>query len=100
MQQFEPGSLVHTRGRDWIVVPSEQEGLLNLRPLTVGAAEEAALFLGLERAVQPAVFPEPARERFVDAASLIALFSATRLSLRSGAAPSRSLGQISVVPRP
>ena len=100
MEQFEPGSLVRTRGRDWIVVPSEQEGLLHLRPVTVGGAEEAALFLDLERAVQSATFPEPSRERFGDAASLIALFNATRLSLRSGAAPFRSLGQISVIPRP
>ena len=100
MEQFEPGSLVRTRGRDSIVVPSEQEGLLHLRPVTVGGAEEAALFLDLERAVQSATFPEPNRERFGDAASLIALFNATRLSLRSGAAPFRSLGQISVIPRP
>jgi hypothetical protein len=42
--------------------------------------------------------PDPARPG--DATGVMTLFNAARLSLRSGAALSRSLGRISVTPRP
>jgi hypothetical protein len=42
----------------------------------------------------------PAAARPGDATGVMALFNAARLSLRSGAAPFRSLGRISVTPRP
>src|SRR5204863_2552486 len=45
-------------------------------------------------------FVLPGAARPGDATGVMALFNAARLSLRSGAAPFRSLGRISVTPRP
>lgn len=98
---YTPGSLVCARGRDWVVLPSSEPDVLRLRPLTVGHGEEVGLYLPLERAaVSPAIFSKPDPQTASDATGVTTLFDAARLSLRSGAAPFRSLGRISVVPRP
>ena len=49
--------------------------------------------------VQTATFPVPTVEDLSDAGSAHLLWQATRLTLREGAAPFRSLGRISVRPR-
>jgi superfamily II DNA or RNA helicase len=98
---FTPGSLVRARGRDWIVLPGREPGLLRLRPLTRGHANEVGIYLPLEgKQIASAQFESPAAERPGDATGVMALFDAARLNLRSGAAPFRSIGRISVVPRP
>jgi len=98
---FLPGSLVRARGRDWIVLPAREQGVLHLRPLTRGQVDEIGIYLPLEgRQVTTAEFEPPAATRPGDATGVMALFNAARLSLRSGAAPFRSLGRISVTPRP
>jgi superfamily II DNA or RNA helicase len=98
---FQPGSLVRARGRDWIVLPSREPSVLHLRPLTRGQVDEIGIYLPLEgRQVATAEFAPPAADRPGDATGVMALFNAARLSLRSGAAPFRSLGRISVTPRP
>jgi superfamily II DNA or RNA helicase len=92
---------VAARGRDWVVLPSDDPLVLYLRPLTGGEDETTALFLPLEGdAVQPATFPPPDPARAGDAAAGLLLRDAARLSLRSGAVPLRCLGRIAVVPRP
>jgi superfamily II DNA or RNA helicase len=59
------------------------------------------VFLPLESAnVKSAAFVDPEPRDAGDATGVMALFDAARLNLRSGAAPFRSLGRISVVPRP
>jgi SNF2 family DNA or RNA helicase len=98
---FSPGSLVRARGRDWIVLPAREPSVLHLRPLTRGQADEIGIYLPLEgRNVAPSEFAPPLAERPGDATGVMTLFDAARLSLRSGAAPFRSLGRISVTPRP
>jgi superfamily II DNA or RNA helicase len=98
---FSPGSLVRARGRDWIVLPQQDDGVLRLRPLTRAQAEEIGIYLPLEgRQITSAEFVPPEAARPGDATGVMALFNAARLSLRSGAAPFRSLGRISVIPRP
>ena len=98
--QYSPGSLVNARGRDWVVLPSLEPEVLRLRPLTGGDGNEIGIFLPLERAaITPATFPAPEPQPG-DAAGSLLLFDAARLSLRSGATPFRSLGRLSVVPRP
>ena len=98
---FTPGSLVRARGRDWIVLPDREPGLLRLRPLTRGQADEVGIYLPLEgKQIASAEFEPPAAARPGDATGVMTLFNAARLNLRSGAAPFRSLGRISVVPRP
>ena len=101
MQHFSPGSLVKARGRDWIVLPESDPDVLRVRPLTSAHQAEEGLFLPLERDhIRPASFVDPDPARCGDATGVMTLFDAARLSLRSGAAPFRSLGRISVVPRP
>jgi len=98
---FSPGSLVRARGRDWIVLPSHGDGVLRLRPLTRAQAEEIGIYLPLEgKQVTSADFAPPPAAKPGDATGVMTLFDAARLSLRSGAAPFRSLGRISVTPRP
>ena len=101
MTEFTPGSLVAVRGRDWIVLPNDDRDVLRLRPLTSAQEAEEGVFLPLEGSqVKPAQFDWPNPNACGDASGVMALFDAARLSLRSGAAPFRSLGRISVVPRP
>jgi len=98
---YRPGAIVHARGRHWVVLPLREPGVLRLRPLTAAQAEEVGLYLPLERSrVKPSAFADPDPNASGDATGIMTLFDAARLGLRSGAAPFRSLGRISVVPRP
>lgn len=105
----QPGSVVRFRRREWIVLPGDDPGVVLLRPLT-GTTEDAlpihrqlADFLGYtlptER-IEPARFPLPDPTCLADAEAVRLLGQAMRLLLREGAAPFRSLGRISVRPRP
>ena len=96
--QWSAGSLVRARGRDWVALPAALPGLVRLKPLTGADHQEIGLFLPLERQVESASFPRPDPGSVADAAAARLLFDAARLSLRSGAAPFRSLGHISVTP--
>jgi hypothetical protein len=101
MAQFEIGSIVHTRGREWVVLPSDEDEVLRLRPLGGIEAETCGIFLPLEgSAVRPASFapPDPAHAGDFVAGRL--LRDAARLTLRSGAGPFRSLGRLGIRPRP
>jgi superfamily II DNA or RNA helicase len=99
--RYRPGTIVHARGREWIVLPPREPEVLRLRPLTTAQGEEVGLFLPLEgERVRLARFADPEPVAGGDATGIITLFDAARLSLRSGAGPFRSLGRISVVPRP
>ena len=97
--QYTPGSLIHARGREWIVQPGSVPPLLRLRPLS-GAEEEGALIhIELEPSIESAHFPlpDPAREGGQGEAVLLA--DALRMALRRGAGPFRSFGNIAVEPR-
>jgi hypothetical protein len=98
--RWSAGSLVRAHGRDWVALPAAVPDLVRPRPLTGQDHQEIGLFLPLERQVEPASFPRPDPGSVADAAAARLLFDAARLSLRSGAAPFRSLGRISVNPRP
>jgi hypothetical protein len=76
---FSPGSLVHARGRDWIVLPGREPSVLHLRPLTRSQAEEIGIYLPLEgRQITSAEFMPPAAARPGDATGVMALFNAAR----------------------
>jgi len=104
MSAISVGSIVKCRNREWIVLPSPDEELYLLRPLagseheTIGVHYRLAT-LGLDR-IEPAHFPLPNIDQAGDAVSVELLFNAARLTLRDGAGPFRSLGHISVRPRP
>jgi superfamily II DNA or RNA helicase len=99
--RYRAGTIVSARGREWIVLPPREPEVLRLRPLTTAQGDEVGLFLPLEgERVRPARFADPEPTAGGDATGIMTLFDAARLSLRSGAGPFRSLGHISVVPRP
>ncbi len=101
---FGVGSIVRCREREWVVIPSRQEGVVMLRPLSGAEEETCGVSLELMKygvdTISSADFPLPSPERAGDAASVGLLFDAARLILRDGAGPFRSLGKISVRPRP
>jgi superfamily II DNA or RNA helicase len=100
-EQFQIGSLVRVRERDWVVLPSDDPEILKLRPLSGSEAEACGILKALEGSgIQHAEFPEPNPERAGDFIAGRLLRDAARLSLRSGAGPFRSLGRLSVRPRP
>ncbi|MCU0975779.1 MAG: DEAD/DEAH box helicase [Steroidobacteraceae bacterium] len=97
--EFTIGSLVRARGRDWVVQPGSANPMLHLRPLGGSDDDGAWLHLGLEPDVSPARFPrpDPACRASQDAAALLA--DALLMSLRRGAGPFRSFGQLAFEPR-
>ncbi|MFQ3582306.1 MAG: helicase-related protein [Chloracidobacterium sp.] len=105
---MKPGSIVRCRDREWVVLPTDADDIIALRPLT-GATEQVVKLhrqlmnlvgyaLPTER-ITPAAFPLPTAQDVADVASTHLLWQAARLTLREGAAPLRSLGRISIRPR-
>jgi len=85
-------------------MPSEQNDLMRLRPLSGNEEQACGIYLplleqGLE-AIESAQFPIPGPEAVQDHTAARLLMEAARLSLRSGAGPFRCLGRLSVRPRP
>ena len=90
-RRFRPGQLVSARGRDWVVLPTDQSSLLRLRPLAGGDAEEAGVFVPADQEpIRSAEFPKPDPYRLGDTDGLLTLFDAARLGLRSGATEMRA----------
>ncbi|MCA9671387.1 MAG: DEAD/DEAH box helicase [Myxococcales bacterium] len=98
---FEVGSLVRARGREWVVLPESRadEDMLVLRPLGGTDDEVTGVYLPLEP-VEPATFPLPDPAHLGNHLSCSLLRDAVRLGFRSGAGPFRSLSRIRVEPRP
>ena len=98
---YVPGALVRARGRDWIVLPNEEPGVLRLRPVDGLDAEAVGIYRSLEPdAVEPSRYLPPDPEKAGDFTGGLLLRDAVRLGLRSGAGPFRSMGRLSVAPRP
>jgi superfamily II DNA or RNA helicase len=97
--KFAVGSLVRSRGREWVVLPESDDTLLILQPLGGTADEIAGVMPDLE-SVESAVFSPPTVDDLGDARSARLLRDALRLGFRASAGPFRSFGQINVEPRP
>ena len=100
--EFKTGSLVRVRSRDWIVLPSNDENLVLLKPLGGSEDEITGIYLPLgfeDDHIQSTDFPIPTIEDIGDIASARLLYNATRLAFRSGAGPFRSLAKLSFRPR-
>ncbi|MGH9831826.1 MAG: helicase-related protein, partial [Blastocatellia bacterium] len=98
----QPGKLVSLRGRDWIVLPSEDPDLLVVKPLGGTEDEIAGIYLPLgvpfDRPVD-ASFPNPTSEDIGDIGTARLLYDSARLAFRNGAGPFRSLAKLSFRPR-
>lgn len=97
---FLPGSLVRARGREWVVQNDSRRDWLRLRPLSGTEDESIALIPELElHPVEPASFEWPDPAHAGNHAAALLLRDALRLTLRAGAGPFRSFGNITVEPR-
>lgn len=98
--RWSPGSLVRARGREWIVLSGSDAEVLRVRPVSGSEEDQTYIHMALEAVpVADASFPKPkpAQKAGHDAALL--LRDALVLSLRRGAGPFRSFGQIAIEPR-
>ena len=101
ISHFSPGALVRARERDWIVVPEEESNLIRLRPVDGADDDAIGIFVSLEKdALRPSQYPIPNPTNAGDFTGALLLRDAIRLMLRSGAGPFRSMGRLSVTPRP
>lgn len=97
---FSPGSLLHARGRDWVVESDSTAALLHLRPLSGPLSESAYIIPALEPvAPRAAEFSMPAETALGNLEEIRLLQDAMRMKLRAGAGPFRSFGNIAVEPR-
>jgi len=86
-----PGSIVSCRNRQWVVLPTENEDVIRLRPLSGNEEEIAGIYqklqeLGIET-LQPATFPLPNAISIKDHTAAMLLMDGARHLLRSGAGP-------------
>jgi superfamily II DNA or RNA helicase len=94
-----PGTLIHARGRDWVVLPESTEDLLMARPVG-GLDEEVTGIIPAVEPVESTSFRLPTPDDLGDFASGQLLRDAGRLSTRAAAGPFRSFARIAVEPRP
>jgi superfamily II DNA or RNA helicase len=97
---YSPGSLVSARGREWIVLTGSDTETLRVRPVSGSEEDSTLIHLALEpEPVQAARFPQPAVTQRAGHDAALLLRDAMLLSLRRGAGPFRSAGQVAVEPR-
>ena len=97
---FTPGTLVSARGREWMVLAGSSAETLRVRPLSGSEEDQTLIYLPLEsQAVHEARFPVPDVKQLGGHDAALLLRDALLLSLRRGAGPFRSFGQIAVEPR-
>ncbi len=97
---FAPGDLVRARGREWVAMPSPQDDLLKLRPLSGTELDITLLDPKLElNPVEPARFDLPDDAHITVQSKAALLADALRLTLRRGAGPFRSAAQLAFEPR-
>src|SRR5712691_12946785 len=99
---FQPGKLVSLRGRDWIVLPSEDQDLLIVKPLGGSDDEITGIYLplGVETdQLVDATFLPPGAADLGDISTARLLYDSARLAFRNGAGPFRALAKLSFRPR-
>jgi superfamily II DNA or RNA helicase len=98
------GSVVHCRGRQWIVLPSDYPDTLNLQPISGDHRSRFGIHTALLELdpIQPDRFPIPPLDnlKIADTRGIQLLTNAVRMSLRSGSGAFRCFGNLSVRARP
>ncbi|NVK64979.1 MAG: DEAD/DEAH box helicase [Flavobacteriales bacterium] len=101
-KEHKPGTLVNYRGRDWIVMPSDDAEILNIKPLGGSDHEITGIYLPIRIPRQDITNTEisyPDENDIGDFESSKLLFHASRLSFRNAAGPFRCMGKLSFRPR-
>lgn len=97
---FSPGTLVSARGREWMVLSESGGDTLRVRPISGSEEDQTLIYLPLEpEPVREARFPPPDPRQLGGHDAALLLRDALLVSLRRGAGPFRSFGQIAVEPR-
>ena len=99
---FKPGSLVTLRNRPWVVLPSDDNDLLLVKPLGGSEDEITGIYKPLAGESDIPVsydFIKPSDKDLGDFKSARLLYNAARVAFRSAAGPFRSLGKLSFRPR-
>ena len=82
------------------LAPDEPD-VVRLRPVDGSDTEAVGIYLPLEpAALEPSEYQKPDSNLAGDFTGSLLLRDAVRLGLRSGAGPFRSMGRLSVIPRP
>jgi superfamily II DNA or RNA helicase len=100
---LQPGKLVSLRGREWVVLPSDDpDNLLIVKPLGGSDDEITGVYLPLDiPSDRPADarFDPPAPADLGDISTARLVYDAARLAFRNGAGPFRALAKLSFRPR-
>ena len=99
---FKPGSLVTLRNRPGVVLPSDDNDLLLVKPLGGSEDEITGIYKPLAGESDIPVsydFIKPSDKDLGDFKSARLLYNAARVAFRSAAGPFRSLGKLSFRPR-
>jgi superfamily II DNA or RNA helicase len=100
--KYNPGNLVQYRNRDWMVLPSNDDQIILVKPLGGSDEETTGIYLSLavdSEIVEKATFKEPTLNQIGNFETAKLLYNASRLSLRNVAGPFRSMGKLSFRPR-
>lgn len=100
--KFKAGALVRVRNRDWVVLPSNDDNLVLLKPLGGSEDEVTGIYLPLafeNDKLESTSFIWPGAGDLGDISSARLLYNALRLSFRNGAGPFRCLAKLSFRPR-
>ena len=97
---FNPGTLVRVRGREWVLESCDIEDCIKLRPLG-GTDSDVQIIMPLieDTELESATFPVPDLTKPGSYSSALLLRNALRLKLTNAAGPFRSLGHVAVEPR-
>jgi len=99
---IKPGNLITLRGREWVVLPSDDKDLLIVKPLGGSDEEITAIYKPLripEDEPKEAKIDNPSIADINDFETAKLLFDATRLSFRNASGPFRCMGKLSFRPR-
>lgn len=99
----QPGKLISLRGRDWVVLPSEDpQNLLVIKPLGGSDDEITGVYLPLDLSTDKPVdarFEPPSIQDIGNISTAKLLYDSARLAFRNGAGPFRALAKLSFRPR-
>jgi hypothetical protein len=99
--KYIPGNLIRIRDRDWVILSREDYSVLRVKPIDGSDEESIGLFLPFEeKNISESKYSPPDANNSGDLTGALLLKDAVRLTLRAGAGPFRSIGRISINPRP